>query len=163
MVASTLLSAQLVHASCVTAYEDKVAEIQNRQKLRNWITIPSGLAAGFGAAVLVTYDFSILPLMGAAALGFGAEEIARIREGRFAHLAAVIKDSYAAQSTEDLREETWRLSKKMKEQLTLEELASVIAKLDASDAFCPEGKPLRMRAFRNLVRDTINPLKVLDD
>ena len=156
-VMGCFLSTHLSQASCVAAYDKKVTAIKDRQNLRSWITGPAGAAAGFGAAVLVTYDFSILPIIGAAAFAYTAEEIAKIRENRLSHIASVIKDSYGSEITEDLRKETWAMSKKMKEQLSVEELASAVAKLDATDSFCPRGKAISLRAFRKLIKNEIDP------
>ena len=143
---------QVAHASCSSAYEHKVASIQKNEVVIRNIAWPIGVAVGFGVATLVTYDYVLFMPLGGAAGFFTAEEIAKIRERKFTHMDMVIKDSNHAEYTEDLRIESEVLSKSMKKTLSAEDVASAVAKLDASDLFCPGGKPARLHAFRKLIQ-----------
>ena len=151
----SILGTQVAHASCSSVYEDKLESIQKHEVVIRNIAWPIGVAVGFGVATLVGYDYVLFMPLGGAAGYFTAEEIAKIRERKFSHMDALIKDSTGARDSEDLRKEAAFLSKAVKKSLSTDDVASTIAKLDASDLFCPRGKPVRLRAFRKLIQNEL--------
>ena len=142
-------------ASCENAYSTKVAKM-NHSQVNNIVgtlswTTGGVLAFTLPAASLVS-SFTVLGVVTIplAVLYFATEA----NHHNYEHAAAMINNSYNIDQgvSKDLIEESVRLSRQLKREITPEDLATAIVELDKDNQFCTDGKPASLNKFRKVLK-----------